>query len=195
MSPALLALAAAAQVASPAAPAMDPAAARIEAFYPVVLDTMKHAKALGLDGRIAKLRPAIVSLFNVPVMAQFAVGPKWATMTAAEHQEVADALTRYTVRSYAKNFDSYSNEVFHVEPQVAVHGVDKLVKTTITSKEPLVTLSYRMRQYEGTWKVIDVYYNAVSQLTAQRADFASTIAAGGAAALVKKLDGQTQQLH
>jgi hopanoid biosynthesis associated membrane protein HpnM len=194
MSLVLLALAAAVSPAA-AAPAMDPAAARIEAFYPVLLDSMKHAKTLGLDGRVAQLRPAIVSLFNVPVMAQFAVGPKWATMTPAEHQSITDALTRYTVRSYAKNFDSFGDEQFHVEPQPAMHGLDKLVKTTITSKEPLVTLSYRMRQYEGTWKVIDVYYNAVSQLTAQRADFASTIAAGGAAALVKKLDGQTQQLH
>ena len=193
---ALIALAAVTQAAAPAAAAEDPAAARIEAFYPVLLDSMKHAKTLGFEGRVAKLRPAIAQLFNVSTMAQFAVGSRWAAMTPVQQQSITEALTRYTVRSYAKNFDGYANEQLHVDPKPAQHGPDKLVKTTITSPSAApVSLSYRMREYGGAWKVIDVYYNAVSQVTAERADFASTLAAGGAPALVQKLDSQTQPLR
>ena len=40
---------------------------------------------------------------------------------------------------------------------------------------------------EDTEKIIDVYSEGVSQIAVQRADFATTLAAGGGAALVKKL--------
>ena len=199
MSLALIALAAAVtQAGSPgqASAPKDAAATQIEAFYPVLLDTMKHAETLGANGRAAKLKPTIAGLFNVPAMAQFAVGPRWQTMSAPQQQSIVDALTRYTVRTYAHNFSGYTDETFRVDPHPASHGPDKLVKTTLTSSgaNP-VSLSYRMREYNGSWKVIDVYYNAVSQVTAQRADFASTLATGGAPALVQKLDGQTRAMN
>jgi phospholipid transport system substrate-binding protein len=200
MSVALIALAAlsapaASSVSAPAA-AADPAVVRIEAFDAVLLDTMKHGKSLGLDGRTAKLHPAVVQLFDVPMMAQFAAGPHWRTMTPAEQKSVIEALTRYTVRTYARNFDTYGGEVFRVDPHPAVHGPDKLVKSTVASPSSApVNLGYRMRERDGQWKVIDVYYNAVSQVTAERADFASTLSSGGAAALVQKLDSQTKTVR
>lgn len=197
MSLPLIAFAALAATSAPAsAPAVDPAASQIERFYAVLLDTMKHGKTLGFEGRSAKLHPVVEELFNVPVMAEFAVGPKWTSMSPAEQKSIVEALTRYTVRTYARNFDSYDGEALKVDPHPAVHGPDKLVKTSITSKSgPPTSLGYRMRQYNGVWKVIDIYYNAVSQVTVERSDFASTLAAGGAAALVQKLDGQTKSLR
>lgn len=167
----------------------DPAAAQIEAFYPVLSETMKNGKALGPAGRAAKLKPAIERTFAFPVMAQFAVGPKWASLSVEERRDIASAMGRYTVRSYAHNFDHDGGERFVVDPKVGTHGVDKLVKTSIIPKEgaPSV-LSYRMRQFEGAWKVIDVYYDAVSQIAAQRSEFAQTLATGGASALVAQLD-------
>jgi phospholipid transport system substrate-binding protein len=194
MSLPLIALAALAPAAS--APAADPAAAQIESFDAALVETMKHGKTLGLEGRSAKLHPTIVQLFEIPAMAQFAVGPRWQTMSPADQKAIIEALTRYTVRTYAKNFDNYDGEVFKVDPHVAAHGPDRLVKTTVTGSSGTPTnLSYRMRQYNGAWKVIDVYYNAVSQVTAERADFASTLASGGATALVHKLDSQTKSLR
>ncbi len=167
----------------------DPAAAQIEAFYPLLRETMKSGKALGQAGRAAKLKPAIERTFAFPIMAQFAVGPRWANLTAEERRDIAAAMGRYTVRSYAHNFDHDGGERFVVDPKVGTNGVDKLVKTSVIAKDgaPSV-LSYRMRQFEGAWKVVDVYYDAVSQIAAQRSEFAQTLANGGVSALVAQLD-------
>ena len=98
-------------------------------------------------------------------------------------------MARYTVRSYAHNFDHDDGERLMVDAKVGTHGPDKLVRTTITPKQgaPSV-LSYRMRMFEGAWKVVDVYYDAVSQIAAQRSEFSQTLASGGASALVAQLD-------
>ena len=171
-----------------AAPA-DPAAQQIEVFYPVLRETMKHGKALGAAGRAAKLKPVVEQVFAFPIMAQFAVGPRWATLTAEERRDVAAAMSRYTVRSYAHNFDHDNGARLVVDPKVGTHGADKLVRTTIVPKDgaPSV-LSYRMRLSEGAWRIVDVYYDAVSQIAAQRSEFAQTLASGGASALIAELD-------
>ncbi len=36
-----------------------------------------------------------------------------------------------------------------------------------------------MRQSDDGWKVIDVYFNNISQLTTRRSDFAGPVASGG----------------
>ena len=57
-------------------------------------------------------------------------------------------------------------------------------------------LIFRMRQAsDGKWKVIDVYYQgSISELTTRRSDFASTLASGGAPALLKKIDALADKL-
>jgi phospholipid transport system substrate-binding protein len=74
---------------------------------------------------------------------------------------------------------------------VDTRGPDKLVHTQLVSSSGSpVDLAYRMRQASGgQWKVIDVYFNgSISQLSQQKADYASTLSNGGAQALVKKID-------
>ena len=52
-----------------------------------------------------------------------------------------------------------------------------------------------MRESGGAWKVIDVYYNsAISSLMGQRSEYSATLASGGAAALVKKLNAKADEL-
>ena len=177
-----------------AAPA-DPAAARVDSFDSALLDTMKGGAALGPKGRAKKLTPAVTPAFDLPTMTRFAVGPKWAEMTAAERSALVAAFTRMTVASYAHNFDSFGGERFELDANVQTRGADKIVQCKlIPPHDKPVSLVYRMRQTPEGWKIIDVYYDGVSQLTTRRADFAQPVAQGGAAGLLKHLDALTEKL-
>jgi phospholipid transport system substrate-binding protein len=179
----LLALAA-----GPAARA-DPAASQIEAFDSALIDTMKAAKALGVQGRYHRLEPVVARAFDFATMTRFAVGPSWATIPAGQQQALIGAFERLTAASYAHNFNGYSGERIDVDPNVLTRGPDKVVTTHLISPgQSPVTIAYRMRE-AGDWKIIDVFYNgAISQLTTRRADFAATLAQGGAPALIAHLD-------
>ena len=175
----------------------DPAAATIETFDSALLETMKQAKSLGVQGRYARLTPVVERAFDLPTMTRFAVGPKWATLGAADKSALIRSFSRLSVANYAKNFDSYGGERITVDPKIDTRGPDKLVRTHILSpgSKP-VDLTYRMRTAaDGKWKIIDVYYNgAISELTTRRSDFAGTMNTGGAAALVKKIDALADKL-
>ncbi len=179
------------------AQAADPGAAQIEAFDSTLLETMKQAKSLGAQGRFAKLSPAVQRAFDLPTMTRFAVGPKWAGLSGQEQSALVKAFTRLTVANYAHNFDGYGGEKFSVSPEVQTRGPDKLVKSQILQPNAKpVDLIYRMRQAsDGRWAIIDVYYNgSISELAARRSDFSSTVNAGGAPALLAKIDTQVDKL-
>lgn len=177
-----------------AAPA-DPAVARIETLDRALIDTLKQGPSLGPKGRYRKLEPVIDAAFDLPQMTRIAVGPAWNTMSAADQEALVKAFTRLTVASYAHNFDKFGGETFTVDPAAQTRGTDKVVKSVLTpgSGAP-VNLTYRMRLSGGTWKIIDVYYGAISQLTTRRADFAGPLASGGAKGLVAHLDGLSDKL-
>jgi phospholipid transport system substrate-binding protein len=192
LSAALLLCAAAAAHAAP-----DPAAAQVERLCTGVVEAVKQAKGAGLQARARKIQPVIEESFDIGVMAQFAVGPSaWqAKVPAGERSALVAALTRHTAARYAQEFDSYSGQRCVVDPNVQTRGPDKLVKSQIVDAHDNASVNYRLRQYGGAWKVIDVYYEGVSQLATERADFASTLQSGGASALVAKLNELTAKMR
>lgn len=179
-----------APLAAPARALADPAAEQITSFDAALVDTMKEGPSLGVKGRYHKLEPVIARTFDLPTMARFASGPAWSSFTPAQQQAVVEAFGRLTTASYAHNFASYGGEKFVVDANVVTRGPDKVVATQLVRPgNAPVALDYRMRQSAGgDWKVIDVLYGAISQLTTRRSDFAAPIASGGAPGLVAHLN-------
>jgi phospholipid transport system substrate-binding protein len=176
--------------------AQDPGAEKIQGFYNVLLDTMKHGPELGMQGRVKALEPSIDATFDTAAMIQFIVGPSWANMSASDRSALATAFRRMTVASYAANFARFDGEQFNVDPNVQQRGPDRIVQTTLVppGQKP-VPLIYRMRDTTGSWKVIDVFLNGyVSELATRRSDFASMLTNGGATALIAKINTLTDGL-
>ncbi|MBV8592904.1 MAG: ABC transporter substrate-binding protein [Caulobacteraceae bacterium] len=192
---AFAALAAGALFAGPALAAADPAAERIEAFDATLIEMMKGGAGMGVRGRFRRLQPVIDETFDIPTMTRFAVGPAWAGFSEVEKAALIRAFARLSAASYAKNFDSYSGEKFVVDPKVETRGADKIVQVKlIQPKGAPVALTYRMRPAAGGWRIVDVYYGAISQLTTRRSDFAGPLASGGARGLLAHLETLTTRL-
>lgn len=169
----------------------DPAAKTVQGFYDVLVATMKNGPKLGLQGRYAKLKPAVEAAFNLPAMAQFAVGPTWSKYSAADQKSLIEAFERMTVSNYAKNFDSYGGQQFVVLPTVIERAPDKVVQSEMRPpKGDAIKFNYRMRDAgKGEWKVIDVFLAGfASQLALRRSEFADTAAKQGASGLIRKMN-------
>lgn len=182
-------------LAASVAAADDPAVARIAKFHDALLAVMKDGPKLGVEGRYKKLESDVDTLFDLASMTKFTVGPAWAKMTADEQKALVAAFRRMTIASYARNFNAFKGQKFVTDPKAEDRAPDRLVKAqVIPDGEKPVNLVYRMRETGGSWRVIDVIFEFVSQLATRRSDFASTVASGGAPALVKKLDEISDKL-
>ena len=175
--------------------AIDPAVNQVESLDSALLKSMKAGSALSVTDRYHKLAPVIEQTFDLLAMTGFAVGPGWTSFSADQQQATVAAFTRLTIASYAHNFREFDGQRFDVEANFATRGVDKIVQTHIISPHDTpVSLIYRMRESGGTWKIIDIYYGAISQLTTRRSDFAGPIASGGVQGLIAHLNSLSDDL-
>jgi len=140
------------------------------------------------------LAPVIELTFDLRTMTAFAVGSEWAKFSPEQQQATIAAFTRLTIASYAHNFSGFDGERFEINSNVIVRGADKIVRSQLISPHSTVDLMYRMRESAGSWKIIDVYYGAISQLTTRRADFAASLTSGGAPSLVAHLNALSDDL-
>jgi phospholipid transport system substrate-binding protein len=174
----------------------DPAVARIQAFYDVLLTVMKEAGKLGIRGRYEKLAPAIRTTFDLAAMTRIAVGPDWTSIAPEQQNALVDSFTRMTIATYASRFDGYSGERFKVEPATETRSTGRIVRTRLiqSTGEPVV-LNYLVRGSGDSWRVVDVYLaGTISELATRRSEFGAILESGGANALVESLRQQADKL-
>jgi len=167
----------------------EPATAVIDRFHATLLDLMKNAKALGVEGRRERLAPVMDATYDFPSMAQRSLGPAWAKLADAQRTRFAQVFRALILRTYATRFDGYESERFETlgeEPSIA--GTE-IVRSVLHAPNEEVHLDYRMRTTAGGWRVIDVYLGGtVSELALRRAEYTSVLEREGFDALVSALE-------
>ena len=173
----------------------DPAAIPVQTLTDALLKSMRAGTTISMTERYKQLEPVIEKVFAMPLVTRLAVGPEWANFSADQQKALIAAYTRFTVANYAHNFHDFDGQKFEIDDNVLSRGDDKVVRTrVIPSHDVPVTLLYRMHEVDGTWKIIDVISDGVSQLALRRSDFAVAIAAGGAPALIAHLNKSSDAL-
>jgi phospholipid transport system substrate-binding protein len=165
-------------------------------FYEGLTASMRDGPSLGGEGRYRKLEPLVDTTFNLPLMTQVAVGPRWDGLAPDQQSKLIEAFRRFTIASYANHFDSYDGERFDVqpEPQAMAGGTLVLTRLVPKDKQPIV-LNYVMRQTGGVWRVIDVYAEGtISELARRRSEFSAVLSRNGVDALTDRLVEKAQTL-
>lgn len=172
------------------AQAGDPAITTVEGLDNGLLAIMHAGAAAGQAGRERQIAPVVDRSFDLALMTRLSVGPAWLSFSPRDQAALVTAFRAMTIAQYAHNFDGWEGQRFTVTPQVMTRGLDKVVRTNLASSgADGEALNYRLREIDGQWKIIDVYYrNDISQLSTRRSDFAAVLANGGASALIARLN-------
>ena len=171
------------------ATATEPAVTQVRTLTSALLEAMKAGPHASMTERYRQLKPVVEQTFALPFMTRLSVGPDWAKFSPEQQKAMVAAFSRYTIANYAHNFHEFNGQRFDVDDNVITRGPDKVVRTSITSADGTATnLLYRMRDVDGAWKIVDVFFNGVSQLSLHRVDFTSAIGSGGAAGLIAYLN-------
>lgn len=168
----------------------------IEKFQDQLLAVMKNADSLGLDGRRAKLSPAVDRTFDLKYMAQISVGPTWETMTPAQRDELVELFRRMTISTYAARFKGYSGQTWKVESVQATPQDAIYVRTVLTDPgKDKVAIDYLMRSTDGTWKVADVYLSRISELAMRRSEYSAVARRDGVDKLLATLEQKVKDVE
>lgn len=196
LSAASLALAAAAALPAGARAADSDPSAPIRQLNAALLAAMKDSRA-SFAQRSAMLKPAVDQAFDLDAVLQASIGLRWASLSADQKAALATTFRRYTVSSYAANFDGYSGQSFRILPDARrLPSGDTVVNTQLVRTDGSVTaIDYVMRQTPAGWKAVDVLADgSISRVAVQRSDFRGLLENGGVSALQAGLQRKVASL-
>ena len=153
------------------------AAAPIQALVQAILAAMRAGKATPFMQRYNLLAPAVDRAFDLQAVLAASVGPRLATLPADQQAALLDVFRKFTVASYAANFDSFEGERFDLVPEQRPVGNDLVVGTRLVpTRGDAVSIDYVMHRGPGGWRAIDVLLNgSISQNAVKRSDFRSLV--------------------
>jgi phospholipid transport system substrate-binding protein len=176
--------------------AEDAPRAVVDDLHAALIEVMKSGTALGFSGRYQNLDPAVARTFNLAAMTRLAVGPTWTSFSDDQKARVSEAFHRFSVATYAGRFVAYDGERFESDPEPLQTQNGTMVRSAIVEREgDRVALNYLLRQYDGAWRIIDVFLSGtISELATRRNEFSAILQRGGAEALIATLDGKAQEM-
>jgi len=151
----------------------------------------------------ARLRAIIEQHWDSTEMAKSALGIHWRTLTPAQQAQFTALFTQltesiYLSRSSFSKAQSYASTV-HINYLKEIPQGDgySQINTTVLLKpgEQPISVDYRLRWVDGTWKVYDIIVAEISLVGNYRNQFNRIINRSGYDDLVKALQQKIQQLN
>ncbi len=157
----------------------DDATAFVEGLGQKALSSLT-APELDTAEREKRVRGLLRSYFDVNTIARFTLGTNWRNATEAEKSEYIKLFENMIVTTYAQRFSEYSGQEMKVGKAVKQSDRDTVVMSQILQKDgPTISVDWRVRNTNGSMKIIDVIVEGVSMSVTQRSDFAAVIQSGG----------------
>jgi phospholipid transport system substrate-binding protein len=173
-------LAAGAAVALVAAPAFanDPAAELVSATAAQAIDIIKTTTAV--PQRQTAIQQVLQTRFDLPYMAQTALGTHWAKATPEQQARFVKATETAEAKAYAERFGQYAGQTLAIGKTTArPNGVFIVDSRLNQSNGHPIKLEWEVRQLPAGLRITDVKIEGVSMVMTRRSDFNSYIQQNG----------------
>jgi phospholipid transport system substrate-binding protein len=126
--------------------------------------------------RGAVFRQLFSANFDVPGIAQFALGLHWRSLDAQQQQEFIYLFGEFTAQAYAATLGQYSGARFTVGDALASNAGEVIVSSEIMRGGGVeILIKWYLVDRGGQYKIVDVVVDGVSQRLTERNEFASII--------------------
>lgn len=168
-----------------------PASAVVEKLQAALIDAMKNAKTLGVQGSYEKLKPVVEEAHDFNYIVRALLGSGASQLTSEQFQQATAAYADGSARIYAHEFNSYGGERFvTLDEQPGARGT-RVVRTAMQAPgKQDVRFDYLLRQSDGQWRIVNTIAEGVSQLALDRSQAQSALKQGGFDGLMTWIQGR-----
>ena len=156
-----------------------------------VIDTAKTDPAIqagNIDKVIALVDAKVMPSVNFEVMTRSAVGPQWRQASAEQRGKLQAEFKTLLVRVYSGALTQIKDQTVEItKTQPVPQSTQVVVQSEVRGKGEPIKLDYRLDQYDGAWKIIDVNVGGIWLVTSYRSQFATELGKGGIDGLIGAL--------
>jgi phospholipid transport system substrate-binding protein len=130
--------------------------------------------------RREEFRALLNAAFDVPLLAEFALGRYWRGATDEQRAEYMLLYEESLVIANADRFRGHTGETLRVLQARTTQDDEAVVNSELPRPDaPPIRVGWRVRREGASFKIIDVFIEGVSMAITQRDDYAATIQRGG----------------
>lgn len=166
-----------------------PSAARsvVEKTVEEVIAVLRDAE-LSAEQRLASIERIVYGRFDLDTMSRYVLARNWQRFSKEQQIEYVAAFKRYLSNNYGGRLGRYDQFGVDVTGARGESNGHVTVRTVIVGGEfEGAQLDYRLRDTDGSWKVIDVKIEGISMVSNFRDQFKEVVSSGGPELLLKKL--------
>lgn len=126
--------------------------------------------------------------FNLPFLARLALGRYRAQADEAQLSEYETLFADFVLQKYSGLLGAYSGQTLAVVEARPAGSRDVFVQSRVSGPDTgSVRVDWRVRDYDGSLKIIDVVVENVSMVISQREEFGTVIRREGFDGLLRRL--------
>lgn len=141
-----------------------------------------------------KLEEVVFPVFDFREMARRALGPPWKRATREEQKEYIDLFSKLLSRSYYNKVVENIGDSTYSMTDTKVKGKKALVKSTVLYDGESVSINYRLRNKNSSWRVYDIIVENVSLVSNYRSEFGSIVRREKMSGLIQMLREKTAKM-
>ena len=137
-----------------------------------------------------KLKEVLYQRFDFTEMAKRSLGSEWRRRSPEEQKEFVKLFTDLLERAYLDQIESYNGEKFQYLTEREDNNYAKVDTKIIDNKGREFSVSYRLLNRNGDWKVYDVVIENVSLVNNYRSQFNRVLTTSSYEELVNRMRGK-----
>ncbi len=159
----------------------------IQATVDEVLAVLRRSD-LSSEERRTAIEEIAYARFDFTTMSRLVLGHRWKRFSTPQKQEFLREFKLYLANNYGSRIDRYDQEQVELFDERQEPRGDVTVRTRILGGEfNGVIVDYRLRDRDGTWRVIDVVIEGISLVSNYRDQFKEVLSRGGPDHLLEQL--------
>ncbi len=148
------------------------------------------------DEWVKRFRSLLTNAFDLKYIGRFVLGVHGRRATDDQKNEFQSLFEKFVIQAYANRFKNLGDKKLKIIRSEPLNDKDTLVfsQIEITGKQP-IPVNWRVRNRNGSPKIIDVTVEGVSMSVTQRDEFAAVIRQNGGrvSGLIKALRRKTSE--
>jgi phospholipid transport system substrate-binding protein len=142
--------------------------------------------------RRARIRAAVLNVFDFNEMAKRSLGQYWKKRSEGERKEFVNLFSDLLERSYINRIEGYSGEKIVYENETLEDDYAVVKTRFITKRREEIPVNYKLLKEDGNWGVYDLVIENVSLVNNYRTQFNKIIRTSSYQELVRKMQNKSE---
>ncbi len=171
---------------APAADANTPRGV-VQATTSAVIDVLANG-GLSTDEKRHRVENIVYARVDFPTLSKLVLARAWNELSEDQRKQFMEEFRQNLSATYGRNVETYKNEKVTIIDDHSEPRGDWTVRTKIVRNgADDINVDYRLRQIDGTWKIIDIIIENVSLVANFRSQFQEIMSSGGPTRLLQVL--------